>query len=47
MQALRKRCTEQNDVTLDEIQAGFGRPGKLWGFESFEIFPDVLILEKH
>ena len=47
MQALRKRCTETGALLiLDEIQAGFGRTGKLWGFENFEIFPDVLILGK-
>jgi acetylornithine/succinyldiaminopimelate/putrescine aminotransferase len=31
---------------LDEIQAGFGRTGKLWGFEWFDIVPDVLLLGK-
>ena len=33
-------------MILDEIQAGFGRTGKLWGFENFEIIPDVLVLGK-
>jgi acetylornithine/succinyldiaminopimelate/putrescine aminotransferase len=47
MQALRKKCTETGTLlVLDEIQAGFGRTGKLWGFENFEIVPDVLILGK-
>lgn len=47
MQALRKKCTETGTLLiLDEIQAGFGRTGKLWGFENFEIIPDVLILGK-
>jgi len=47
MQALRERCTETGTLLMfDEIQAGFGRTGKLWGFENFEIFPDVLILGK-
>jgi acetylornithine/N-succinyldiaminopimelate aminotransferase len=31
---------------LDEIQAGFGRTGKLWGFEHFDIVPDILLLGK-
>jgi len=47
MQALRKKCTETGTLLiLDEIQAGFGRTGKLWGFEHFEIVPDVILLGK-
>lgn len=47
MQALRKKCTETGTLlVLDEIQAGFGRTGKLWGFEHFDIVPDVLLLGK-
>jgi acetylornithine/N-succinyldiaminopimelate aminotransferase len=47
IQALRKKCTETGTLLiLDEIQAGFGRTGKLWGFENFDIVPDVLILGK-
>jgi len=47
MQELRKRCTETETLLiLDEIQTGFGRTRKLWGFENFEIVPDVLVLGK-
>ncbi len=54
MIALRKKCTETGTLLiLDEIQAGFGRTGKaspdssgLWGFEHFDIVPDVLLLGK-
>lgn len=47
MQALRKKCTETGTLLiLDEIQAAFGRTGKLWGFENFNIVPDVLVLGK-
>lgn len=47
MQALRKRCDETGALLiLDEIQAGFGRTGKLWGFEHFDIVPDILLLGK-
>ena len=47
IQALRKKCTETGTLLiLDEIQAAFGRTGKLWGFENFEIIPDVLVLGK-
>ena len=47
LQSLREKCTESGTLLiLDEIQAGFGRTGKLWGFENFEIVPDVLVLGK-
>ena len=47
LQALRDRCTQTGTLMiLDEIQAGFGRTGKLWGFEHFGIIPDVLLLGK-
>lgn len=47
MQALRKKCTETGTLLiLDEIQAGFGRTGKLWGFENFGIVPDIFVLGK-
>lgn len=45
--ALRKKCTETGALlVLDEIQAGFGRTGKTWGFEHFGITPDILLLGK-
>lgn len=47
LQALRKKCTETGTLlVLDEVQAGFGRTGKLWGFENFDIVPDILVLGK-
>jgi acetylornithine/N-succinyldiaminopimelate aminotransferase len=47
MKSLRKKCIETGTVLiLDEIQTGFGRTGKLWGFEHFEIIPDILLLGK-
>ncbi|SDC70725.1 aspartate aminotransferase family protein [Niabella drilacis] len=47
LQAVRQRCTETGALLiLDEIQAGFGRTGKLWGFEHFDVVPDVLLLGK-
>lgn len=47
MQSLRRRCDETNTLLiLDEIQSGFGRTGKLFAFEHFEIKPDILLLAK-
>ncbi len=47
MEALRRKCNETGALlVLDEIQVGFGRTGPLWGFQSFGITPDILLLGK-
>jgi acetylornithine/succinyldiaminopimelate/putrescine aminotransferase len=47
MKALQQRCKETGALlVLDEIQAGFGRTGRLWGFEHYDIVPDILLLGK-
>lgn len=47
LKALQRRCKEVGALfILDEIQAGFGRTGTLWGFEQFDVVPDVLLLGK-
>ena len=45
--ALRHRCSETGTLlVLDEIQCGFGRTGRLFGFEDLDIIPDILLLAK-
>ncbi|MGC4234524.1 MAG: aspartate aminotransferase family protein [Niabella sp.] len=47
LQAVRKKCTETGTLLiLDEIQTGFGRTGKLWGFEHFDVVPEIVLLGK-
>lgn len=44
---LRTRCSETGTVfILDEIQTGFGRTGTLWGFQQFDVVPDIVLLGK-
>ena len=47
MQALKARCSETGALLiLDEIQTAFGRTGKMFAFEHFDIVPDILLLAK-
>ena len=47
MQELRKLCTEHNILlVVDEVQSGFGRTGKFFGFEHAGIEPDVIVMAK-
>jgi len=47
IQALQNKCKQTGTLfILDEIQAGFGRTGKLWGFQNFNVTPDILLLGK-
>ncbi len=47
MQGVRDLCSETDALLiLDEVQTGFGRTGKLWGFEHFHIIPDIVVLGK-
>jgi acetylornithine/N-succinyldiaminopimelate aminotransferase len=47
LQQLRQRCDASGALLVfDEIQAGFGRTGTLWGFERYAVIPDILLLGK-
>ena len=47
LQAARKMCTDRGILLMiDEVQTGFARTGKWFGFEHAEIKPDVVMLAK-
>ncbi len=47
LQALRERCDQTGAMLImDEIQTGFGRTGKWFGFEHADILPDIVALAK-
>lgn len=46
-QQMRQWCDENRVVlTFDEVQAGFGRCGRMWGFEHYGVVPDLMCLGK-
>jgi acetylornithine aminotransferase len=47
LKKVKQRCEEVGALLiLDEIQPGFGRTGKLFGFQHFDVVPDILVLGK-
>ncbi len=46
-QRLRKLCDERGMLLiLDEAQTGFGRLGTMFGFEQYDVVPDILSVSK-
>jgi 4-aminobutyrate aminotransferase-like enzyme len=44
---LAQWCRENNVLLIfDEVQAGFGRTGKFWGFEHYDVTPDLICCGK-
>lgn len=47
LKKVKERCQEVGALLiLDEIQPGFGRTGKLFGFENFNVIPDIVVMGK-
>lgn len=47
MRALRQICDEHGILLIfDEIQTGFGRTGKLFATEHYDVLPDILTIAK-
>ncbi|TYP99215.1 acetylornithine aminotransferase [Tenacibaculum adriaticum] len=47
LQKIKQRCEEVGALLiLDEIQTGIGRTGTFWGFENYNVTPDIIITGK-
>jgi acetylornithine/succinyldiaminopimelate/putrescine aminotransferase len=47
LKKVRERCNKVGALLiLDEIQPGFGRTGKLFGFQHYDVVPDILVMGK-
>ena len=47
LKKVRQRCNEVGAMMiLDEIQPGFGRTGKLFGFQNYDVVPDIVCMGK-
>ena len=47
LQKVKQRCEEVDALLiLDEIQTGIGRTGKFWGYENYNVQPDIIITGK-
>ena len=47
LQKVKQRCEEVGALLiLDEIQTGIGRTGTFWGFENYNVVPDIIVTGK-
>jgi 4-aminobutyrate aminotransferase len=47
LQGLRRLCDEHGILLIaDEVQTGYARTGRMWGFEHAGIVPDVVVIAK-
>jgi 4-aminobutyrate aminotransferase / (S)-3-amino-2-methylpropionate transaminase / 5-aminovalerate transaminase len=47
LEGVRRICDDNGIVlVVDEVQTGFGRTGKMWGIEHYQVEPDLMCLAK-
>lgn len=47
MQEVRKICDKYGILLIyDEVQAGYGRTGKMWASQNFDVVPDIMTVGK-
>lgn len=47
MQEVRKICDKYGILLIyDEVQAGYGRTGKMWASQNFDVIPDIMTVGK-
>jgi 4-aminobutyrate aminotransferase len=47
LMGLRELCNQHGILMIaDEVQSGFGRTGKWFGFENFDVVPDIMTVAK-
>ncbi len=47
LQHVRRLCSQKGSLLIfDEVQTGFGRTGRLFAFEHYQVIPDILTMAK-
>jgi 4-aminobutyrate aminotransferase/(S)-3-amino-2-methylpropionate transaminase len=47
LEGLRRICDDNGIVlVIDEVQTGYGRTGKMWGIEHYDVEPDLITIAK-
>jgi len=47
LKGLREICNDEGILLIfDEVQTGFGRTGRMWAFEHWEVTPDIMCVAK-